>query len=386
MSGDSEERPEKEFGNAFFQARMKHAYAQVSPQAVILCLFVIAVVFIPIGAATIIATDAVFELTSRYDNLNRCTFASNGGAESFTVNGTTTSMGCHTNVAFRLDQTLVAPIYIYYRLKGFNQNYRLYAKSFNEAQLSGASYSLSDLSDCAPMKTPSGGSLEAGTDTQSLSNVAYSPCGQVPWSMFNDTISLYRIPDSATANTISPNTNPLPATVTPVCIGDAFSRSTNQPTTSTSCKKDGIAFSQDISKRFSADPSSSASTWTGAGFTGTTNNDYFANGFYNNEPGHRIPRITDQDFMVWSRIAPLSDFRKPYRIITVGLDRGLYLWRILERFDAVSSGAEKYAVLATTAWIGTANPTLGALYLTMGSISLVLAFGFVGMYIARNKD
>ena len=386
MSNEAEERPEKDFGNAFFQARMKHAYAQVSPQAVILCLFVIAVVFIPVGAATIIATDAVYEWSGRYDNLNRCTASSNAGAESFTAANMTVSMGCHTNLAFRLEQTLVPPIYIYYRMKGFNQNYRLYAKSFHEGQLSDSDYSVSDLGDCEPKKTPTGGSVTVGGETKAAGDMAYAPCGQVAWSMFNDTISLYRIPDEATAATISANTAVLPTTVTAVCVGDAFSRETNQPTSATNCVKDGIAFSQDISTRFKANPSSSGTTWTGKGYTGVTNNDFFANGYYNDEVGHRLPIITDQDFMVWSRIAPLADFRKAYRKITVGLERGLYLWRILERFDTTSMGAEKYAVLATTAWIGTKNPTLGALYLTMGSISLVLAFGFVGMYIARSKE
>uniref|UniRef100_A0A7S1W254 ALA-interacting subunit n=1 Tax=Neobodo designis TaxID=312471 RepID=A0A7S1W254_NEODS len=386
MSAEADARPEKEFGNAFFQAQMKHTYAQVSPQAVILCLFVIAVVFIPVGAATIIATDAVFEWSDRYDHLNRCTHSNHGSAETHPLGNSTVASGCFTNVGFRLDQTLVPPIYIYYRMKGFNQNYRLYAKSFNEAQLSDRDYGLSDLDDCDPKKTPTDGTITIGTETKALNTIPYAPCGQVPWSMFNDTISLFRVPDEATAAAISQDTPVLPSGVTPICVGDAFSRSTNKPTVATGCVKEGIAFSQDVESRFKANPSSSASAWTGNGYTGVTDNAFFNEGYYNNEAGHRIPLIPDEDFMVWSRIAPLADFRKPYRKITVGLQRGLYLWRILERFDTTSLGAEKYAVLATTAWIGTKNPTLGALYLTMGSISLVLAFGFVGMYIARSKE
>ena len=185
MSLPEEERPEKEFGNDFFQAKLKHVYAQVSPQAVILCLFVVAIVFIPLGAATIIASDAVFELDSLYDLVHRCTYADNQGV--FTANGT--SQGCSTNVKFTLDKALIAPIYIYYRLKGFNQNYRLYAKSLNEAQLSGSEVSLGDLDDCSPKKSGGDTPLTLSGGQKSGKDVPYVPCGQIAWSMFNDTIS-----------------------------------------------------------------------------------------------------------------------------------------------------------------------------------------------------
>jgi hypothetical protein len=350
-----EDRPEKPFQNKFFQAKLTHMYSNQSPQVVILCLFVIAVVFIPVGAATIIASDAIIEKPVRYDDRNSCTHAQT----NFTAN----PQGCTTNVRLTLDKTLTPPVYIYYRLKHFNQNYRMYAKSQSDQQYSGRSFTRSDIEDCEPWRSPK--------NTSKM----YLPCGAVPWSMFNDTISLYRLPTAADAALVTKTT--MPSTAVPVCRGDWFSRSTNEllPNVNfTSCVKKGIALEEDRESRFK-ESSTAENLVTGA-----------AGGTYEDEPGHLIPIVTDEDLMVWSRIAPLSDFWKLYRKITVTLPSGEYVWQINERFDTTSSGAEKYIVLATVSWVGGKNHVLGALFLAMGSISLVLAFGFIGMYIARNKE
>lgn len=385
MSTPENERPEKEFGNAVFQAKMRHVYAQVSPQAVILCLFIVAIVFIPVGAAIIIASDSIFELPVRYDQYNSCTALRNQGAETFSSSSFNASFGCTTNVPFTLDKLLVPPIYIYYRIKGFNQNYRLYAKSMSDSQLSGSDVSTDSLSDCDPKRFPPT-SFTVDGKTLEGKNVPYVPCGQVAWSMFNDTISLYSGPE-AVISAIG-RSSALPTGVTAECLGGEFSRITNQPTTLSTgrCVKDGIAFSQDIDHRFTNSKSSGENAWTGKGFAGSTDNEYFRLGQYQNEPGHQLPIVTDQDFMVWARIATLSDFRKPYRKITTQLAAGSYLWRVNERFDITSLGGEKHVILATVSWIGGKNHVLGALYLVIGSISLVLAFAFIGMNIARKQD
>jgi len=203
--------------------------------------------------------------------------------------------------------------------------------------------------------------------------------------MFNDTISLYRADDASAAAAVGDRSLPTSG-LTPMCLGGEFDRETNEPTSASGqCRKRGIAFSQDVKHRLTNSQPSGPSAWTGKGYNGSGNY-YFDNGFYDNEPGHRIPIVTDEDFMVWSRIATLSDFRKLYRVIEQDLPRGDYVWHVDEFFDTTSLDAEKHIVLATRGWIGGKNHVLGALYLTMGSISLVLAFGFIGMYITRNKE
>jgi hypothetical protein len=369
----TEERPPKDFDHRFFQQKLPHVYAHVSTQAVVLCSFLIAVVFIPVGAAAIIASDSVYELDVRYDAVHQCTATSNQGIETFDGdNGTTISTGCVTNVVFTLDKTLVAPIYIYYRVNGFHQNYRLYAKSIDQSQLQGTEVTRDAVSDCDPFIGPT-------------NDMLYEPCGTIAWSMFNDTISLFKV-DDTTAATLTPS-SAMPAQAEAICVGDAFSPITNMPTNETNCQKDGIAFPQDVESRFTAPVhESTTKVRTGLGLSNSSGNLYDRNGWYNNEPGHKIPLISDQDFMVWSRIATLADFRKPYRKITVDLTRGTYVWSITERFDTTSIAAEKHVILATVGWIGGKNHVLGALYITMGSISLLLAFAFVGMHIARAKE
>jgi len=388
MTGAAEatERPEKEFPNPFFQQKLPHYYSNISPHAVIGCMFFVAVVFIPIGVAIILASDSVFQIDVRYDDLQKCTSSKHSSAQSFVVNGTTYSQGCTTNAQFTLKNAVVGPIYMYYRLDPFYQNYRLYAQSMNENQLQGASWSSSDLGYCTPYKEPKGGkTILVDGASRSYSDMVYSPCGAVAASMFNDTISLwYAGPSILPDGTILPNQLP-PSGSTPVCLGGAFTAQGDRlPNITTNCEKKGIAFSQDVDSRFSAKPQSSPSVWTGEGYSNTSD-PYFANGWYANEVGHKVPLIYDLDFMVWARIAPLSNFRKLYRKITQDLQAGTYFFRIDERFDATSITAEKHIILATTSWVGGANQVLGALYLTLGSLALVLAFGFVGMYMARSK-
>lgn len=79
-------------------------------------------------------------------------------------------------VQFKVDQTVKAPVYLYYRLSNFYQNHRRYVKSLSAKQLKGdAIYNKDDLQDCAPLN---------GAD----SGLIYYPCGLIANSLFNGTV------------------------------------------------------------------------------------------------------------------------------------------------------------------------------------------------------
>lgn len=75
-------------------------------------------------------------------------------------------------IEFRVEKTLIAPVFLYYRLTNFYQNHRRYVRSYSAAQLSGSALSVDSLTDCAPLDV-------------NPSRVPYYPCGLIANSMFN---------------------------------------------------------------------------------------------------------------------------------------------------------------------------------------------------------
>lgn len=387
--------PEKEFNNDFMQQRTKHFYTRYSPPKVLLTLALVAIVFLPIGIAVILGSDSVFEVSVRYDDVNKCTYEKNDGIREFnvTVNGTATtaSQGCNTRVLFNLPKRLESPIYIYYRVVGFHQNNHRYSDSINEGQLwrdESDTLSRSDIDSCSPFDGPSPGGEQLtvnGNDTI-FADMMYFPCGGIAWSMFNDTFKLY----STAASTVPPADQGPNVDDQLICDGAAFNLTTGKPVagTDSSCTKHEISFRVDRDNRFRVaertEDNGGRFIWSAAGNT-NTDNQFLKKGWYNNEPGHSLPRTTDEDLLVWSRIAGLADFRKLYRRIDVDLEKGNYWYDIDEFFDTTSIDAEKHVILATTAWIGGKNHVLGILYVVVGAIAAVEALGLIVYFIVKRS-
>jgi len=160
-------RPED---NEFQQQRLKAWQPLLTPNWVIIIFGVVGLVFIPIGAVVLNASDQVVEVSARYD------VACQG--QSF----------CQINL--NVKQEMKSPVYFYYELRNFYQNHRRYVKSRSDPQLRGQ-HVLSDLASCDPLQTWNGTTLY--------------PCGLIANSFFNDTFFGTYCPDGTTCSPLIVN-------------------------------------------------------------------------------------------------------------------------------------------------------------------------------------
>lgn len=166
MSSDSSRGSKKPLGTAFKQQQLPAWQPILTPFPVIVSFIAIGIAFIPVGIALLFASNAVVEVSSRYDDI--CPLSTN------------TSTPCV--ITLNVTDKMTAPVYMYYKLENFYQNHRRYVKSRNDPQLRGEVIEKwSALQDCDPRRSE--GEVE---DV----NKYYLPCGLIAWSMFNDSFVL----------------------------------------------------------------------------------------------------------------------------------------------------------------------------------------------------
>ncbi|VDN17617.1 unnamed protein product [Dibothriocephalus latus] len=155
----------------------------------------------------------------------------------------------------------LAPVYMYYELSSFYQNHRTFARSVSIEQLRGLNVSKKNLQKCQPLLSPKNGSD------------VYMPCGLLSNSIFNDTILLKFVESPS-------STHPVPL------------------------KNSSIAWKSDIEKMYGTVPQS--------GWKGTIKPPNWPKPAYERSAG---AFKTDEELMVWNRIAPFPNFRKLHRIL-----------------------------------------------------------------------
>jgi len=92
----------------------------LTPAWAIVIFVVLALVFIPLGAASLAATQAVVEVSQRYDD--RLPGADNGEREALLQSQG--GEGSVLNVQMTAPDKMEAPIFIYYEVDGMMQNHR----------------------------------------------------------------------------------------------------------------------------------------------------------------------------------------------------------------------------------------------------------------------
>ena len=142
---------------------------------------VFGVIFLGLGILLYIMSDQIQEVgVLTYDDNLLCKDAQ-GNAKS------------PCTVELQINDTIKAPVYVYYQLDNFYQNHRRYVKSRSFNQLKGDYLTVDKLSDCDPIKKVSDLSgyqqlnlkkVQMGLDDPAI------PCGLVAKSFFNDTYVL----------------------------------------------------------------------------------------------------------------------------------------------------------------------------------------------------
>ncbi|KAK6925889.1 CDC50/LEM3 family [Dillenia turbinata] len=160
----------------FSQQELPACQPILTPKLVITAFTIIGIIFIPIGIASLSASQDVVEISNRYET--ECIpegYRSTKDDKIQFIQNPQSNKNCTRTLT--VPKHMKQPIYVYYQLDNFYQNHRRYVKSKSDKQLRSPG-SESDTSDCKPENNANG--------------MPIVPCGLIAWSLFNDTYSFTR--------------------------------------------------------------------------------------------------------------------------------------------------------------------------------------------------
>ncbi|KAG6811869.1 hypothetical protein H0H92_005445 [Tricholoma furcatifolium] len=350
---------------AFKQQRLKAWQPILTPKTVLPTLFIIGILFAPIGGLLIWGSSLVTEMTFDYSECENLTPSPSNDSLSFSdmptnkfsynlrssdqkdanpsnpryafldnsANSSVTDVTAQRQcvVEFDVPADLPNSVMFYYKLTNFYQNHRRYVKSLNSDQLRGKFVSVSDLknSDCKPLALVN-------------NSVPIYPCGLIANSLFNDTFSSPVLQNPSGGDT---------STVT--------YQFTSQ----------GIAWPGEA-KKYSVAPNDQYNT------TGLVPPPNWAlrypNGYTTDNPAPNLQ--ADEHFQNWMRTAGLPTFTKLYgRNDTATMQKGTYRVIIGLNFPVLPYKGTKSFVISTVSWIGGKNPFLGWAYVAAAAVFVLLA-------------
>ncbi|KAF2097396.1 cell division control protein [Rhizodiscina lignyota] len=346
---------------AFRQQRLKAWQPILTPKTVLPLLYIVGVIFAPIGGLLLWASSQVEEISIDYSNCfndapnntwadipsNKVSSyfksSNNSGApqpaqwrRNNTIqlfDGERTPIP-QCQIQFEIQHDIGPPVLLYYRLTEFYQNHRRYVKSFDQNQLKGdfRSNSTIDGSDCDPLKTVDG--------------KAIYPCGLIANSLFNDSY-----------------TNPI--------LLNAQNVTYNMTST-------GIAWSSDKDlygkTKYANDEVVPPPNWKTK----------FPKNYTDNNP---IPDLhTWEAFQVWMRTAGLPRFSKlALRNDNETMRAGRYEITIEDNFPVNEYGGTKSVLISTRTVMGGKNPFLGIAYVVVGGLCIVLGALFTVLHLIKPR-
>lgn len=382
VAGTTKKELRRPANTPFKQQKLKAWQPILTPKWVISTFFIVGIVFIPIGAVILDASNKIVETTIDYSDTCAEQAATCVGMDKYKL--------CECSVKFTLEKDMKAPVYVYYQLENYYQNHRRYVKSRSDQQLRGDFGVVDDsgnkisspentLDDCEPDTAKF---FQNGTSEKYW----YYPCGLIARSVFNDTFQLTGGPQAIDSG------NPGKANYWTTGDFDYDSTTLKKIKQRDFWTDDKIAWESDIKEKFKPMPIE------------------WMNKFCRNVPYQRtldLPPeratlgpyfcwqdVTDPDFIVWMRTAGLPTFKKLYRIInedakglTDGtLKAGEYTMKINNVYDVRSFKGKKSFVFSTTSWIGGRNVFLGAAYVAVGSVTMVLGAIFLAKHLISPRQ
>ncbi|RUP46733.1 ligand-effect modulator 3 family [Jimgerdemannia flammicorona] len=367
----TELRNRRPANTAFKQQRLKNWQPLLTPKTVLPTLFIVGIIFAPLGGLFLYASESLNEITIDYthcaDKLNGTSLEQvpTGSWEyKFTSANITKTMipgyrAYQTTsfldnlpnpnnitvtrcvIEFSIPVPLNTPIFLYYRLTNFYQNHRKYVKSYDQAQLAGKGSTYDDIAlDCAKA---------AGVEVTKAAGVEvtktpYYPCGLIAASMFNDTIGNLVLlnPSGTSAGNITYNFSSV-----------------------------GIAWPDDKTRykppAYKPDEALPPATWALR----------YPNGTYTVE--YPPPDLSlDEHFQVWMRTSWYPTFRKLWGKNTqTPMEAGSYRIEIDMNYPITVYGGTKSIVISGTSFLGTRSSFMGLAWITMGCICAGLGVIFL---------
>jgi hypothetical protein len=338
---------------AFKQQRLKAWQPILTPKTVLPTLFIIGILFAPIGALLIWGNSKVTEMTFEYTdcdtvepsesltslnlvNIPKYSYQLRAADSKAQYNvpqyafiqNSSAGLGSQSRCVIQFDvpADLEASILLYYKLTNFYQNHRRYVNSLDADQLKGKHRTASDLKNgnCKPVAVEG-------------DQVIY-PCGLIANSMFNDTFSSLTLLNPAAG------------------ASSEYVMSEN-----------GIAWPGEA-KKYVDQPDYSLSeivpppNWRAR----------YPDGYTESNPPPNLKE--NEHFQNWMRTAGLPTFTKLYsRNDQDTLLKGRYQIVVDMNFPVKSYKGTKSVVISTVSWIGGKNPFLGWAYVAAAAVFVLLA-------------
>ncbi|OCF57021.1 transcription regulator [Kwoniella mangroviensis CBS 10435] len=349
---------------AFKQQRLKAWQPILTPKAVLPTLFIIGLIFAPIGALIVWGSGKVTTITLDYTQCDvdaptdgsfqsmpssAYDYAFKSGSSdtkssisaptwSFS-NDSSRSVGqeARCEIEFEVPYNLGPGVFLYYKLTNYYQNHRRYVMSLDTSQLKGDRRSASqiDSGDCKPI-TSSGGK-------------PYYPCGLIANSVFNDTFG-------------------------PVVLLNAQNGAQNQTYNFT---EKGIAWGG-IKKNYVVTP----------GYDSPSDVLPPPNWVRRYPDGYtEFPNLyEDEHFQIWMRIAALPTFRKLWaRNDDEVMTQGRYRVSAYMNYPVKQFTGTKSIVISTVSWIGGKQPFLGWAYIAAAILCVVLAIAGLIRHLVKPR-
>ncbi|KAI0664571.1 cell cycle control protein [Cubamyces menziesii] len=346
---------------AFKQQRLKAWQPILTPRTVLPTLFIIGIIFAPIGALLVWGSGLVSEMSFDYTDcelLPPNNASASDSSLSFTnmpsskfqyklrakdanapynppqwafidrtgADGVSNDSARQCVLRFDVPAEMDPPVLLYYKLTNFYQNHRRYVKSLDQNQLRGDHVTADKLKggDCKPLGA--------------IDNKAVYPCGLIANSVFNDTFT------NLTGTTDSTQTYVWSEK------GIAWPGEAKKYATQPGYNLDEIVPPPNWAQRF-------------------------PDGYTNSTPPPNLKE--DEHFQNWMRTAGLPTFTKLWgRNDNQKLPKGRYQIAVNLNYPVRSFSGTKSIVISTVSWMGGKNPFLGWAY--VAAASLLVLLGILG--------